>query len=471
MIAHLKPYRQYKKTGQMWLGDVPVHWQVLPNRAIFEEIKQRDNHGEEMLSVTITRGIIRQKVLLSESSKKDSSNKDKSAYKLVCPNDIAYNKMRAWQGAIGVSKFRGIVSPAYVVIRLRKKQNAKYFHYLFRTPHFAKEAERWSYGITSDMWSLRPEHFRMIFTAVPTLDEQDSIVRFLDFASQRIERTIRAKRKLINLLNEQRQTIIRHAVTRGLDPNIPMRDSGVDWIGEIPAHWSCRKMKYVASLVGGMTPSKNNEKFWNGSIPWVSPKDMKVEIITDSKNHISKSALDQTSITLIPSPAVLIVVRGMILARTFPTAITHVPVTINQDMKALKVKPIVNPDYLVTLLTGSKRELLNLVEEAGHGTKCLRTDSWAAFKIPIPPLEEQEEILSQVNLETTIINTAIDRTEREINFLREYYTRLITDVVTGQLDVSEAAQNLPEDEDELFNLTEEPGEEESELEEEILSED
>src|ERR1035441_4775028 len=106
-----------------------------------------------MLSVTITRGIVRQKALLSDSSKKDSSRQDKSAYKLVQPRDIAYNKMRAWQGAIGVSEFRGIISPAYVVERLRDDSCPRYFHWLYRTPHFAKEAERWSYGITSDMWS------------------------------------------------------------------------------------------------------------------------------------------------------------------------------------------------------------------------------------------------------------------------------------------------------------------------------
>ena len=224
MIADLKPYPEYRESDQSWFGAVPSHWDVLPNRAIFSEVKDRNHPDEEMLSVTINRGVIRQKALLENSSKKDSSNKDKSAYKLVCPRDIAYNKMRAWQCAIGASNLRGIISPAYVVMRLRKDEhNHQYFQQLYRTPQFGKEAERWSYGITSDMWSLRPEHFKTIITPLPPPDEQAAIVRFLNHTNQRIERTIRAKRKVIALLNEQKQVIIHRAVTRGLDPNVRLR--------------------------------------------------------------------------------------------------------------------------------------------------------------------------------------------------------------------------------------------------------
>ena len=238
MIADLQPYPEYKESEQAWLGRVPQHWPVLPNRALFAEVKDREHPDEEMLSVTITKGIIRQKALLTDSSKKDSSRQDKSAYKLVQPRDIAYNKMRAWQGAIGVSDFRGIISPAYIVMRLRgERDQPRYFHHLFRTPYFAKEAERWSYGITSDMWSLRPEHFKMIYTPQPPPEEQAAIVRFLDYANGRLERAIRAKRKVIALLNEQKQAIIHRAVTRGLDPTVPLKPSGIPWLGDIPKHW------------------------------------------------------------------------------------------------------------------------------------------------------------------------------------------------------------------------------------------
>jgi type I restriction enzyme S subunit len=245
MIDGLKTYPSYKDSGVPWLGMVPEHWKVLPSRAIFAEVNERNHPYEEMLSVTINRGVIRQEALLIDSSKKDSSNLNKSAYKLVCPGDIAYNKMRAWQGAIGASDFRGIVSPAYVVMRPRDDHNPRYFHELYRTPHFAKEAERWSYGITSDMWSLRPEHFKMIYSAVPPREEQEAIVRFLDHVNRRIERYIRAKKKLIALLNEQKQAIIHRAVTRGLDPNVRLKPSGIPWLGDIPKHWEVKRNSWL----------------------------------------------------------------------------------------------------------------------------------------------------------------------------------------------------------------------------------
>ncbi|MEO7724688.1 MAG: restriction endonuclease subunit S, partial [Chthoniobacterales bacterium] len=212
MIEGLQPYAEYKESGQEWLGELPAHWSLLPNRALFEEVKDRNHANEEMLSVTVTRGIVRQRSLLSDTSKKDSSNINKSAYKLVQPGDIAYNKMRAWQGALGASSLRGIISPAYVVMRPRAQASSLFYHHLYRTPAFAKEAERWSYGITSDMWSLRPEHFKVIYSALPSPDEQAAIVRFLDHANRKIDGFIRAKRKLIALLGEQKQAIIHRAV-------------------------------------------------------------------------------------------------------------------------------------------------------------------------------------------------------------------------------------------------------------------
>ena len=227
MTAELKTYPAMKDSGVPWLGEVPAHWQVLPNRATFSEVNNRGHPQEQMLSVTIAEGVVRQKELLEDSSKKDSSRLDKTAYKLVEPGDVAYNKMRAWQGAVGASQYRGIVSPAYVVQRPRSGVHSRYLHYLLRTPAFAKEAERWSYGITSDMWSLRPEHFKMIYGCLPPLPEQTAIARFLDHADRRIRRYIRAKERLIgsvnragqktSLINEYRTRLVADVVTGKLD--------------------------------------------------------------------------------------------------------------------------------------------------------------------------------------------------------------------------------------------------------------
>jgi type I restriction enzyme S subunit len=273
--------------------------------------------------------------LLEATSKKDSSNLNREAYKLVQPRDLAYNKMRAWQGAIGASALRGIISPAYVVMRLRKDGDLpSYFHHLYRTPQFAKEAERWSYGITSDMWSLRPEHFKMIYSPEPPPSEQAAIVRFLDWANGRLEQAIQVKRKMIALLNEQKQAIIHRAVTHGLDSSIPLKPSGIPWLGDISQHWDVRKLKFEMSFRGGGTPSKSNLAYWNGSIPWVSPKDMKSENIDDAEDHITERAVAESSTNLVPAGSLLMVVRSGILQRTIPVARCIREVALNQDMKA-----------------------------------------------------------------------------------------------------------------------------------------
>ena len=238
MIANPIPYPKMKNSGVPWLGEVPEHWDILPNRVLFGEVKERDHPEEPMLSVTITKGVIRQRALLADSSKKDSSNQDKSAYKLVRLGDIAYNKMRAWQGAIGVSDYQGIVSPAYVVERPRKGTSSRYLHYLLRTPAFAKEAERWSYGITSDMWSLRPEHFKMIYGCLPPLPEQAAIVRFLDHARPAHPALHPRQAEADQAAGgAEAGPLSTSAVTGQIDirtgrPYPAYKDSGVEWLGE-----------------------------------------------------------------------------------------------------------------------------------------------------------------------------------------------------------------------------------------------
>ena len=189
MIGNLMPYPSYRSSGLSWIGDIPTHWSVLPNRAVFTEVDDKEYPNEQMLSVTIKDGIVKQSALLEDTLKKDTSKLDKSAYKLVTPGDIAYNKMRAWQGAIGMSDHRGIVSPAYVVQRPRGDVISQYLHYLLRTPEFAAEAQRWSYGIASDMWSLRPEHFKMIYLCLPPSDEQITVCKYIDYINVRIGNT------------------------------------------------------------------------------------------------------------------------------------------------------------------------------------------------------------------------------------------------------------------------------------------
>lgn len=447
LVADLKPYHEYKESQQAWLGHLPTHWRILPNRSLFEEVKDRDRPDEQMLSVTIVRGIVPQKALLADSSKKDSSRQDKSAYKLVQPNDIAYNKMRAWQGAIGVSDLRGIISPAYIVQRLRNGANVpRYFHHLYRTPQFAKEAERWSYGITSDMWSLRPEHFKLIYTPVPPPDEQAAIVRFLDWTNGRLERAIRAKRKVIALLNEQKQAIIHRAVTRGLDPSVPLKPSGISWLGDIPQHWDVLSISRFARVGNGSTPSRGQLKYWNGgTYPWLNSSQVNRGRIDSADQFVTVMALQECHLPKVPAQSVLVAITGQGKTRG-TSAVLTIEATINQHLAYITPRmSVASPEFIQLVLTAAYTQLRAISDDSGSTKGALTCEDLKRFKLPVPPLHEQDALLNGVQAETGALITTISRLEREIELLCEYRTRFVADVVTGKVDVRDAVARLQDE--------------------------
>ncbi len=200
--------------AQTWFGQGRVDWAVLPARALFDEVIERNTSGLPMLSVTINKGVIPQtEYMSSASSKKDQSRTDRSQYKGVRPGDIVYNKMRAWQGLAGTSEYRGIVSPAYVVLRPKTGVVATYFGSVMRTPQFAREAVRWSYGIASDMWSLRPQHFKTIRFLAPPTEVQKALVIELLCRTTEIDQAIGNESKQVFLLREYRTRLIADVVT------------------------------------------------------------------------------------------------------------------------------------------------------------------------------------------------------------------------------------------------------------------
>ena len=453
MIADFEPYPAMKDSGVPWLGDVPEHWEVLPNRAVFTEIKERDHPDADMLSVTITKGVIRQRALLEGSSKKDSSNHDKSAYKLVRTGDIAYNKMRAWQGALGVSEYQGIVSPAYVVQRPRAGADPRYLHYLLRTPAFAKEAERWSYGITSDMWSLRPEHFKLIYSCLPPLPEQAAIVRFLDQADQRIRRYIWAKQKLIKLLEEQKQAIIHRAVTCGLDPNVRLKPSGVEWLGDVPEHWEVVPLKFLSERVqNGATPATSETAFYeNGTVPWYGPSSCaQGDNVGKPVRHLAPAAFNAGRARLIRHPALLVVVIGATAGRM--ALLPHDGAT-NQQITSYELQTRrVCSRFVLHQVRGAERWLRSTASSAT--IPILDCSTVSRLPVAITSVTEQESIMRRADEDTVDVAKAIHRARREMELLREYRTRLIADVVTGKLDVREAAARLPDEAGEAEPLDE-----------------
>lgn len=212
------------------------------------------------------------------------------------------------------------------------------------------------------------------------------------------------------------------------------RDSGAAWLGEVPQYWDVVPMKYLARFQSGGTPSKENESFWNGVVPWASAKDMKVDYLFDTEDHITDDAVESNAASLLDPGAVLVVVRGMILARAFPVAVTRARMSINQDLKAIVPLGRVLPEFFALYLRGTADESLRRLDEAGHGTKALRMDAWTSLVIAFPTLAEQERIVAFLDRETGKIDALVTEQEMLIELLTEQRQAVISHAVTRGLD-------------------------------------
>ena len=272
--------------------------------------------------------------------------------------------------------------------------------------------------------------------AIPSKKEQTAIATFLDRETAKIDALIAEQEKLIALLAEKRQATISHAVTKGLNPDAPMKDSGVEWLGDVPAHWGIKKLKSLTNFLGGGTPSRENLSFWNGSIPWVSPKDMKRELIDSAEECITEEGLTKSSSNLITTGCVLVVVRSGILQHTIPVAINAVPVAINQDMKALDfcAGSCLN-NFFLRWVQGLNDLLLLVWSKQGATVESIEHSYLAETLIALPPMGEQKSIVAFLNAEITRLDDLTTEATRAIALLKERRTALISAAVTGKIDV------------------------------------
>ncbi|MBE0469374.1 MAG: restriction endonuclease subunit S [Methyloprofundus sp.] len=435
-IAEMPKYESYKDSNADYSGLIPVDWNLVPIRAIFEERNEKNSgpKTEYILSVTRDRGVIPYD---EKGAIGNNKSEDIERYKLVYENDLVINKMNVVIGSLGLSKYFGALSQVYIVLRPKtEKFSIRYYAYLFHNEPFYKSLIRYCTGIMELRESLNKDQFKQLYLPFPSIEVQVLIANFLDQKTAQIDEAIAIKEQQINLLKERKQIIIQQAVTQGLDPNVPMKDSGVEWIGMIPEHWEVKKLKYMVRFFGGGTPSKDIKDYWGGDILWVSPKDMKMPFISSSIDTITELAVKKSAVKLIEEGAILIVVRGMILAKKIPVAIATKELTINQDMKALVVSDESLPDFLMRLLDGLHETLSTLLEESGHGTKTLPTEKLGSLNLPIPPFIEQEKIVNFVDDQSLFFERSIEIQEEQIEKLKEYKTTLINSAVTGKIKIT-----------------------------------
>ena len=407
-------------------SSVAPSWKVFRLGQLFHERKTKVSDKDyEPLFVTM-KGIVTQLETAAKSD--DSENR-----KLVLKGDFAINSRSDRKGAGGISPLDGSVSLISIVLE-PSGIVPEFAHHLLRSTAFQEEFYRWGHGIVADLWTTRYADMKNIRLSLPDLPTQKAIADFLDRETARIDQLIEKKQRMVKVLGEKLAAQLQYTVLAGAKLS---RNPEGDWLSDLSNDWRLFPIKHMVRIVGGATPSKEREDYWIGPIPWVSPKDMKRDTISATSHCISEMALANSPVSIVPKGAVLIVVRGMILARLVPVCRLGCNATINQDMKALTSRGnIISNHYLHRMLQGFQDVIMSFVDEAAHGTKTLRSDRFFSLKFPMPPFELQTNLVVEYDKQKRLMDAIIEKIESSIYRLREFRSALITAAVTGQIDVS-----------------------------------
>ena len=420
------------------MGPIPSHWEIHRLRSILRPVNARSRPDLPLLSVVRERGVI----LRDTENTQDNHNvipEDLSNYKIVRLNQFAINKMKAWQGSYGVSDHEGIVSPAYFVFDV-DNINHKFLHRATRSRAYVPLFNRASDGVRIGQWDLSQQQLRDIPIAIPPKDEQAAIVRYLDHADELIRHYIRAKQKLIALLEEQRQAVIHQAVTRGLDPKVQLKDSGVEWLGDVPHHWQLRQLKQVSTILRGKFTHRprNDPSLYGGPYPFIQTGDVTAanKMITKHKQTLNEQGLAVSAMF----PAGTLVMT--IAANIGDVAVLDFNACFPDSVVGFFPNKNAERDFLYYLFQAIKPELLREAPVNTQGN--LNVNRIGSKIIPLPSTPEQVTIIDCLDEATVRIDAAIDHTHRQVELISEYRTRLIADVVTGQIDVRNTPVELPD---------------------------
>lgn len=437
MTFKLQTYDKYKNSGVEWLGEIPEHWELSRLGILLTPISTNNRTDLALLSITREKGVILRD-LDNEDENHNFIPDDLSNYKVLRKGQFGMNKMKAWQGSYGVSDYDGIVSPAYFIFDLDKKIEPKYFHSSIRSKLYVSFFGSASDGVRIGQWDLSKERMKQIPFLIPPIEEQTTIAHFLDDKTVKIDQAIGIKQKQIELLKERRQILIHKAVTRGLNDKVKLKESGVEWIGEIPEGWEVKKLKYC--LNGKLKYGANESGIeYDFNLP-------RYIRITDFGQDGKLSEEKKLSLTwekgkeyLLKDGDILFARSGATVGKTYQFK-AFMSIEENYSFAGYLIKAEANENIILSdflyLFTNSqifdnwKEGIFNKATIENIGA-----DKYSQLTVIIPPIKEQIEILEKYNSDNHKIATAISLKEQEIEKLKEYKMSLIDGVVTGKVKV------------------------------------
>jgi type I restriction enzyme S subunit len=429
-------YSTYKESGVEWLGDVPIHWQVLPTKRFFGLVAEpaADDNNHELLSIYTDIGVRPRKDLEARGNRASTTD----GYWMVKKGDLIVNKLLAWMGAIGMSEYDGVTSPAYDILRQTKPLDPMFFHYLFRCGICFTEFRKYSRGIMDMRLRLYFDQLGQLLMPFPRLDEQKAISSFLDVETSKIDGLVSEQRRLIELLKEKRQAVISHAVTKGLNPNAPMKPSGIQWLGDVPEQWNLARVKFASHRISkGDTPSNFGMEFaLDGPVRFIKIENIgEGELIETPKYTIDFDAHKQLARSQLRSDDIVFAIAGATTGKCAIVRPEHLPANTNQAVAYIRPNSYVRPMFLVAWLQNPR--LLEAMWEitSKSAQPNLSMENLGNLPIPIPPKVEQDKIVEYIHKIGGGYLTLIVEAERAIELLLERRIALISAAVTGKIDV------------------------------------
>lgn len=433
-------YPEYKDSGVEWLGEVPGHWQVQRLANLFRQVAEDGRDDLPVLTVSIHSGVSDKEFDDNELDRKVTRIEDRTSYKRVAPGDLVYNMMRAWQGGFGTVTVAGLVSPAYVVARPIKRISTFLVEQQLRTPAAVEEMRRHSRGVTDFRLRLYWEEFKTLSVVVPPPIEEAAIAAFLDRETAKIDALVAEQQNLIALLKEKRQALISHAVTKGLDPDVPMKDSGVAWLGEVPAHWLISPLKYLASSIkaGPFGSALTKDMYVASGYRVYGQEQVIPGDFTVGDYYISDGVFDELSqYAVAPGDLLISCVGTFGKIAIVPDDVE--PGIINPRLIRLRVRSDVKAGFLCEVLRSQVVFEQFAVLSRGGTMDVINIGTLSNIYVPCPPFEEQQRILSFLADSLMEIDSLVAEADATIALLKERRTALISAAVTGKIDVRHLA--------------------------------